>query len=911
MPIVVQPDRVMIKSEFVPRSLTAPRIKAVAAGETFEPTADSTFDYIEIAGTLKVSRAHDTSLKFQTLIVLPGGTFDAGTAADPIPAAVKVEIVVLSVPIDTAKDPAQWGNGLLNFGHRFEYGAKKLEWTTLTAEVHKGDTTIALAEDPAGWAIGDEILVPETDAPAFQTAPRREAPAFVTAISGRTVTFSPALGFDHLAQRDPDGNVVLLPRVANLTRNVVIRSENTTGVPGHVADVGHGAMWNVYYTAASGLGRTRAERLDSTIADPAHIGTNQVGRYNEHHHHAMGLGSASVGNVYRGGGPKTAKWAMSVHGTHDALIERNVAIDFLGAGFVTEDGYEVRNVFRQNFGAYNVNPAMLTANPDVARPNVESVNAPGIEGTCGWFRGTMNTFDRNECWANGTGINLFNVATIAGAFPSAPGLPNDVTFDPRQYNALPVLVTGNVTASNVKAGFESWGQNKYPNINGVSSYNGAEQFFFVISFPTKPYLVNPIANGKGGTSLCIGVSSSYTETLDIEGGRITGCAVGIADGGAMQSVKVTGTFFQNVFDVDGSNSAVVEIYADQRHKPMPGHAPQYLVHGHARDLWSGPPVPIASLGPSAARAYTHQRGGRISLLKNWQGTGKDYRLINRAQLATQPAWPAGAALFQFASPEANLTMGQTWAKYGQAWGGEAVDVAKTVALEGIVAPGLVMEGATVAYGPPRAVLTYPNNYTETVVSTNGAGTPYLELYGLMTGDPATASQDFLLSVDGGATMTITFSPDSSGDQRQVAILTGLATGPHTVKTWRTTPAGAMIAASVLTFAYGVGTVVPPPPTTVTVPNVVGLLAPAAGTAITAANLIVGTVTTANSATVAAGQVISQQPAAGLTVALNSSVSLVVSAGPVVTPPSSVQTIFNLQITCNPTLPPPTCTLVVK
>ena len=188
----------------------------------------------------------------------------------------------------------------------------------------------------------------------------------VAAIAGRTVTLSKALDFDHLAQRDPDGNVVLLPRVANLTRNVVVQSENPGGTPGHVADVGHGAMWDVRYAEQNGLGRTRAEHIDSTTADPVHIGTNQVGRYNEHHHHAMGLGSASVGNVYRGGGPKTGKWGLALHGTHDARLERNIAIDFRGAGFVTEDGYEVRNVFRQNFGAYNLNPAMLTANPDVA-----------------------------------------------------------------------------------------------------------------------------------------------------------------------------------------------------------------------------------------------------------------------------------------------------------------------------------------------------------------------------------------------------------------------------------------------------------------------------------------------------------------------------------------------------------------
>jgi hypothetical protein len=802
MPILVQPDRVMIGKEFVPRRLDLPRVKVVAAGEPFEPAADSTFDYIEVAGTLKVSRARSTALKFQYLFVLPGGTLDAGTAADPIPATVRVEFIILNVPIDPAKDPFQWGNGLLNFGHRTTYGAKKLEWTTLTAEVSKGGLTIALAEDPAGWAVGDELLIPDSDQPAVYTTPRREAVMAVAAIAGRTVTLSKALDFDHLAQRDPDGNVVLLPRVANLTRNIVIRSESPAGTPGHVADVGHGAMWDVRYAAFSGLGRTRAETIDSTVADPAHIGTNQVGRYNEHHHHAMGLGSASVGNVYRGDGPKTGKWAISIHGTHDSLIARNVAIDFIGAGFVTEDGYEVRNVFRQNFGAYNINPTQLTANPRGARSNVD-LKAPGIEGTCGWFRGTMNTFDRNECWANGTGINMLNVTAVAGAYPSAPGLPNDVPFasNTDAYNAVPVLFTGNVMASNVTAGFESWGQRKSPNTNSIASYNGQDQFFFVISFPTQPYLVNPIANGKGGTSLCVSVSSSYTETLDIEGGRITGCAVGIVDGGAGQSVAITGTFFQNALDIDDLSPAVREIHTNERHKAMPGHAPRYIVFGRLKDVWPGPPT--ALFGPPLARIYYHQRGGRIHVLKNWQGTGKDYRLINHAQLDTAAAWPAGFGLHQFGSPEANLTMGQTWAKYGQAWGGEAVDLAQTVTLEGVIAPSLVMEGSMIPFGPPRAVLTYPNNFAPTVISTDAGGNPYIELDGLVTGDPAAASEDFLFSVDGGPTMTMLSHPDWEGDQRRFAIRSGLTAGPHTVKTWRKTTTGAKIAASEMAFTYSV------------------------------------------------------------------------------------------------------------
>jgi RHS repeat-associated protein len=68
------------------------------------------------------------------------------------------------------------------------------------------------------------------------------------------------------------------------------------------------------------------------------------------------------------------------------------------------------------------------------------------------------------------------------------------------------------------------------------------------------------------------------------------------------------------------------------------------------------------------------------------------------------------------------------------------------------------------------------------------------------------------------------------------------------------------------------------PRMIPVPNVVGSAEAAAKTAIITAGLAVGTVTTANSATVPVGNVISQNPAAGISAAAGSAVSIVVSLG---------------------------------
>src|SRR5437868_6581253 len=75
-----------------------------------------------------------------------------------------------------------------------------------------------------------------------------------------------------------------------------------------------------------------------------------------------------------------------------------------------------------------------------------------------------------------------------------------------------------------------------------------------------------------------------------------------------------------------------------------------------------------------------------------------------------------------------------------------------------------------------------------------------------------------------------------------------------------------------------------PPPTVPVPNVVGQTQAAATSALTSAGLTAGTVTMQSSTTVASGNVISESPAAGTSVASASAVNLVVSSGATPPPP---------------------------
>jgi len=116
---------------------------------------------------------------------------------------------------------------------------------------------------------------------------------------------------------------------------------------------------------------------------------------------------------------------------------------------------------------------------------------------------------------------------------------------------------------------------------------------------------------------------------------------------------------------------------------------------------------------------------------------------------------------------------------------------------------------------------------------------------------------------------------------------GLVLGTVSQQSSTTVPAGSVIrqtpaSGTSVSLGSAVSVVVSTGP--VAVPNVVNLTQSAATTAITGAGLTLGAVSQASSATVPSGSVISQNPAAGTSVAAGSAVALVVSTGPVAPPP---------------------------
>ena len=851
-----------------------------------ELAGDSTFDYIEVAGTLRASRLHDTRLRFIHLIVLPGGVLDIGTSKDPIPCGTSVLFMIRNAPIDLTVDPYQWSNGLVNFGRETRVGCAKTAFAEVAESLAARATQVTLATAPSGWQVGDELLIPDTAVPsvgkpatnATAYVSRRETAVTIANISGSSLTLSKPLDFEHNAVTAPNGKVVVRPRVANLTRNIVIRSEDQLGTRGHTVDIGRGASWDVEYNAFIDLGRTLAQPLDNTALP--HAGTNQVGKYVEHHHHIdSAVGSVDIGNVYRGN-QKTTKWALVVHGTSDVLVQDCIAVDFPAAGFVTEDGYEVRNVFRHNLAAY------IGGNPTDALgfggQTDFNAGCPGCEGSGFWFHSVMNTIVGNEAWNSYRGINLFNQHHELDKYPSTPGAMPDTPNN--NHAMLPLEMRDNLAVGNSVAGFEFWAVRRFANVNLTVANNRQNQTVGVQSDGIEHYYQNVTAvcpQSPGLVSYGIHADFSYTGTFEMEGGYVGGCTVGVTGGGGSRFEKLHGTTLQNVLNIQ--ELPLTALFDRVIHLPLGNLPHRYIwmndanfnAMGGPTYIWNGTD-PLPDVG-SASR-WVAQRGSQF-IIKDWQGTGMDYRLFTLQQLGNNPAWYSGPYKHMWNSPVQGLTMLQSWQQFGISYLGDVLKESDAVDLDGLI-DGKARAGLAVPFSPPRAVVTFPTMRAP-ALAPNGddpAKAGYVKIWALITGDPnGGASNVMWYSVDGDspAAWGAHGEQESGSDDRSFNTMHATP-GVHTVKVWRTRADGKTpLPGSDFTSQYFVASRTQP---SVTVPSLIGLTQRDAGHTLSAVLLAIGSVTSANSETVPSGHVVSQSPDAGALVVAGAGISLVLSAG---------------------------------
>ncbi len=360
---------------------------------------------IEAGGILRFATGQSTRLEVATLMVLPGGRLEIGTPLDPVVPSATAEIVVKDRALNLTSDPDQFGTGLIAIDATVVmHGSTRTPTFVRTAvEPVANHTTVTLSQPANGWTIGDRIFLPDTrQVPtdhwfnanwALQMEERT-----IAGISGdrKTLTLSSPLTFGHRGARDASGTptvlpggIRLLPHVANLTRNVVIRSANPSGTRGHALFTTRTDV-RVHYVQFRDMGRTRAEPLDAV--------TNHIGRYPVHIHHVRGPANPTntgyqfvlLGNVIS----DSLQWPLAVHGSHFGLIRQNVIIggsQLTGAGIAIEDGSETDNLIEENFVAH----IRGDVNPRNSAPGTSDGETPGSAAECFWAAGFNNRFVNN------------------------------------------------------------------------------------------------------------------------------------------------------------------------------------------------------------------------------------------------------------------------------------------------------------------------------------------------------------------------------------------------------------------------------------------------------------------------------------------------------------------------------------
>jgi hypothetical protein len=414
---------------------------------------------VGVTGTLTLS--DNSRLTAGIILVYEPGALVAGDLL-PITAEIVFADKILNKTGEGTGplDPEQYGTGLIVFGKLRLRGHPRTPFQRLATDPAAGASSLTLTATPDGWQAGDHLVVPDTRAlpygqrpspnPNHVYAPQYEERETTAAVTSASVPLDTPLTYAHAGVEDHRAHV------ANLTRSVTLRSANPNpgGTRAHAIFLHHADV-DIRYAAFVDMGRTTEDELDSTTFDGntvTHVGTNQIGRYPVHFHHLSGPSPAInayqfvlIGSVIE----RSKKWPVAVHNSHYGLIEDNVAYDWKGSGFVTEDGSETEVIFNRNFA--------LRGTGFGGREGL------GREGVGFWFRGTDLVVTNNvaanilatDGGANSAyGFKYFLSGLDWVTYPVAPG---SSTTTMRHPNATPVRqFEGNEVYGAIESGLTFW-----------------------------------------------------------------------------------------------------------------------------------------------------------------------------------------------------------------------------------------------------------------------------------------------------------------------------------------------------------------------------------------------------------------------------------------------------------------------
>lgn len=278
---------------------------------------------LTIAGSLVFANS-DLSLTAGWIVVQ--GALQIGTEANPY--TKRAIITLTGTGSSTSPDVYGMGNKVLGVTGRIElHGSGRKGWTRLSQTAAVGATTIELA-GTMSWKAGDRLVLASSD-----FSPDRAEEAVIASVSGRSVTLSAGLKYEHYGEVLTVSGVQVDERaeVGLLSRNITIQGDtgSTPGYGGHMIIMG-GATAHIEGIELFQMGQR-----------------GNLARYPMHWHMA---GDVS-GQYFRNNSVwRTFNRCVTVHGSDNSVVQDNVCYDHTGHGYFMEDGAETGNLIEGNLG---------------------------------------------------------------------------------------------------------------------------------------------------------------------------------------------------------------------------------------------------------------------------------------------------------------------------------------------------------------------------------------------------------------------------------------------------------------------------------------------------------------------------------------------------------------------------------
>jgi hypothetical protein len=284
------------------------------------------------AGAVLVIANANVEINLHELVVESGGELWAGSESCPINAQVRF------VFHGTKAMNANGGSskGLLSSGKVEIHGLRfRPTWTRLAQTAEVGANTIRLQQS-VNWQPNQEIVLSTTTwydcPPKFQkewcrNQPHQNEVREIASVSsdGRQVTLKQSLDFLHYAGPEYQGEVALLSRTVEF-----VGTPSTVGFGGHTK-------------VSGGTGRFSGIRA-------INMGQlNVMARYPFHFHM---LGACPTCYVQDCSITSSNFRAITIHGSDETTVQRNVGFDITGSAVYLEDGVEEDNVIKFNFMAH-------------------------------------------------------------------------------------------------------------------------------------------------------------------------------------------------------------------------------------------------------------------------------------------------------------------------------------------------------------------------------------------------------------------------------------------------------------------------------------------------------------------------------------------------------------------------------